>query len=380
MNLSPLDNWRAGLPRRDLVLLPFLSLLTILALLLGAEIGARGLYPVQSLDSCQYTDNFGAVRFRPNCESFHEMVDTGRVINNYNDCGYRSINSCAVTPGQLRVAVVGTSTSRGVFVPYSKTFAALASERLKALCGRPVDFQNLATEGDDFENVPRQALEALALKPDALVMTVSDFEFSHISLGKSDLENQAPISVSLKERSLDLLHSSRFLQVMRYYRYMDISLSIDNFINYSDASEFARTPLSRVWLDRIDAGEKVLDRVAETARSQGIPFIMVFVPRREVTALAMPTFARPELDPFQLSRLLADNVSRLGVTYTDVTADFAATGSPNKLFLISSSHPGAGGHSLIARSIEESLLRLPVFSSCRNTQATQADISESSNQ
>jgi hypothetical protein len=374
MSLSPIDRWLEGLPRRDLVLLPLLSAVAVCILLLCGEIGARLIWPENTDDNCEYSDKSNRVRFRPNCTSTYVTIDGGRASNTYNECGYRSPGSCSTElPGQLRVAVVGTSTSRGVFVEYPQTYPAQAVKLLDKLCGRPVDFQNLATEGEDFKHVPDQVEEALALKPDAIVETISDSDVGAALPNNPELNDEAKAPLSLKQRVLNQLHGSRFLDVVRYFRYKDQPLAIDSFLNQTKGlSDSLRSPLTPLWRDRVTATEKLLNSIAQTVHQAGIPFIAVFVPRREVAALAKSDQGRSGVDPFQLSRLIGSIASRAGIAYIDDTADYAAADDTDALFLIAGAHPAAAGHSIIAKTVVNALLRLPAFSSCGGARADAA--------
>ena len=113
------------LPNNDYVLLPLLSLLTICVTLLGLEFAARWCWPEIAVDSCEFHDDSKGFQFRPNCQSYVKNFEGPLVSNQYNECGFRTAEPCSSKlPNQLRVAVIGTSVSRGYLVPYTDNLGA----------------------------------------------------------------------------------------------------------------------------------------------------------------------------------------------------------------------------------------------------------------
>src|ERR1700728_1613113 len=70
------------LPRRDLVILPLLSILTIALLLVGSEVAARRFFP-ESLggDPCRVADATIGFKYRPNCTSRVKSAEGPWVVN-----------------------------------------------------------------------------------------------------------------------------------------------------------------------------------------------------------------------------------------------------------------------------------------------------------
>jgi hypothetical protein len=58
-----------GLPLRDLWLLPLVAVLTVIAMLAGAEAAARALWPEQLANACRMSDPVLGFRYRPHCAS-----------------------------------------------------------------------------------------------------------------------------------------------------------------------------------------------------------------------------------------------------------------------------------------------------------------------
>ena len=134
----------AWLPRGDLIRLPAIALATWLVISLAGEGLARLYYPEQQNDRCHIASMAGG-SFQPNCHSRIKMFESAWVDNDYNDCGYRSAHSCKNKPANaLRVAVMGTSVTRGLWLSYDHSLAGRMEHDLSAACSRPVDVQNVA--------------------------------------------------------------------------------------------------------------------------------------------------------------------------------------------------------------------------------------------
>ena len=169
------------LPRRDFLILPLLSIFTCLALIAGTETTARHFYFGNGSDSCRVVDANIGFSTRPGCTSLMKNAENSWETNQYNDCGYRSKESCGPKPlGTTRIALVGSSMSEGWFVAYDQIFATRAALELTRMLGRPVEVQNLSREQCfpicEFHRIP----EALALKPDILLLAVSASDFEKL--------------------------------------------------------------------------------------------------------------------------------------------------------------------------------------------------------
>ena len=128
------------LPRRDLLILPLLSISTLVLLFLGSELTARFFFPETGAKACEINDTNIGRRFRPNCTARMKSAEGPWVVNQYNDCGYRTTQSCRPkSPGTIRIALLGSSNSEGLFVAADKIFSEQAATQLTALCRRPVD-------------------------------------------------------------------------------------------------------------------------------------------------------------------------------------------------------------------------------------------------
>jgi hypothetical protein len=348
------------LPNNDYVLLPLLSLLTICVTLLGLEFAARWCWPEIAVDSCEFHDDSKGFQFRPNCQSYVKNFEGPLVSNQYNECGFRTAEPCSSKlPNQLRVAVIGTSVSRGYLVPYTETFAALATTRLTELCRRPVDFQNLATESVDLPKLPRQLEEALSLNPDAIVMAITAYDVQQVVSGRN-----AVARLTTRQWLARKLNVMRLFDVLKYYRNENLAVFLDNFLQLGATADYLRAPLAHVWAPQFRALDDLFERAEQLTRHDNVPFVLMFVPLLPQVLLAKPEFARPGADPYQLSQLVGTIARSHGLTYVDDTANFAAADDPGSLFYRVDGHPSGAGHAVIAGDVVASLLLQPAFAAC----------------
>lgn len=162
------------LQRRDYIVLPLLSLLTLVVMFAGAEVVTRIFWPEGGTDVCAVYDPMTGFREKPNCTALLKSPETPWVAHTFNNCGYRTVEPCGLKPpGTIRIAPLGSSIAEGYLVPYPDTFAVQAASLLTRLCHRPVEVQNLAAAGSEPIYVYHRMDEALALQPDAIIFAIN---------------------------------------------------------------------------------------------------------------------------------------------------------------------------------------------------------------
>ncbi|MGI4878047.1 MAG: hypothetical protein ACRYG4_11250 [Janthinobacterium lividum] len=358
------------------------------AIVTGAvlEGAARLAAPEQQRDTCAIAGSGG--RFRANCTSAPMKLAEGPwLTNTTNDCGLRTAEPCRVrAPGQLRVAVVGTSISRGHFVPYPDTWAARATMALARRCRRPVDFQNLSIprtmeNGRPVWRTMTDRLgEAVALRPDAIVTVMTAVDLSMYppgSSGAAAASAPAPAATpapaphpSLKARLVGLrqavLTGSRAILLMRVWLNRDAPHFADLYLQHGDDADFLRAPLTPAWNDRLDLASGVFARVGATAKAAHVPWFVLLMPIYGQAALA----AEPhhDGDPYLLGRSLGQRVEAAGGTFFDLTGDMARLHDLDRRYYLGDGHPNAAGSAVIAARVED-LIRTgaPAFAGCGTT-------------
>lgn len=352
------------MPKRDLWLLPLIFFGTLAFLLIGGEVTARLLYPQDdAAEPCELHTAEGA-RYQPFCTSRTKEWEGPWVTQHFNECGYRTAESCAPRPpGTLRVAVVGSSTARGALVNYGDSFAARASAFLSQRCGEVVDFQNLGTEPTDVNRIDSRMTEVMALHPAAIVMTVGPFDLFHL------MDPPPPPGVSgVKPDPIDLrwfvtrMRDSRLFLLMQWYLYRDPAFQIRGFLLNGDPADYVRRPLSPAWQQRVDDFGKLLGRMTTQVN---VPLLVVHVPQRAEAAMAKDPHDPPGIDPYILQQALRQTAAAHGAAFLDSTQDFARAPDFQSLFYLTDGHSREGGHAAIAETVETGLLALPAFAACR---------------
>lgn len=388
---AAISSWRPRLARRDIVLLPLIALVTIVIMGVGAEAIARWVFPEDQRDACQVSSKDGG-EFKPDCTSRVKLAEGPWVENSYNECGYRSASPCGAQPaGTMRVGVLGTSIARGEWVPYPQTFAGRVEHDLSALCGRPVDLQNVSiavsqsAEGYLWHLNARKAAEALKLKPLALVLVTSPFDLGEYQKIPPGLEGgtAAPAPAAgagggggggeaggLMGRLRTLFKtyvsgSSRMVLAAQHVFYEEPHRYVPMFLKHGDNIDYLRPPFTPAWRMRVRIADIVIRQVADEAKAAGVPLIVVYVPQRAQALLtAMPELGQGT-DPFALGQALRRITTEAGASFVDLTDQTRAIHDQSDLYYPVDSHPTSEGHALIASGLEQAMLKdVPAFAAC----------------
>ena len=358
-----------GLPRRDLWLLPLIALCTVLVLLVAAEVLARAAWPEQERDSCEVAGS-GGMRFQPNCRSRVKVAEGPWVEYRTNRCGYRTDADCGDKPaGSLRIAVIGSSISRGHWVSYRESFAGRLEEDLAQSCGRAVEVQNLAAsqaggkDGSTWHRMADRVGEALALRPDAIVTVLGPYDLEQYTAlpGALSVSTFAPAS-SWRGFAMAWLHAnvvdpSRAIRMAQHYFYLDLGRYIPLFLQHGDSADFLRPPFTPAWQLRLRIVDETIGRVADQAQAAHVPLVVAFMPSRAQAALAARQDMPPGLDPFALGRALAWIVGVHGAQFVDVTqAAREVPGVANGDYYPVDGHPNGQGHAMLADALETALV------------------------
>ena len=370
-----------GLPRRDLVLLPLISLVTLLLMLAGAEVTARIGWPQQKVNSCNVPDRTLGFRYKPNCSSTMKAVEGPWYTNHYNACGYRSATPCGPVPaGTRRIALIGTSLTEGYLVEYPDTIAGRLATDLGAMCGRPVDVQNLAAMGYAGRRLLSLRMdEALTLRPDAVLFVVLPYDIeSELEDDTGDNAGQAGgvaprdgvadgNQANLQQRLAMRLRESRAVTVAEHFLFQQGPTYLSLYLRYGDRADFLRPPFSAAWQERLRRFEMLIAELAQRSHRANVPFTLAFVPQQAQLMLMAGIDRKPGVDPTALPRALAAIASRHGVDFIDTSAALRAERRPGRLYYVVDGHPSGVGQPILALDIARHLTKSPssLFSDCR---------------
>src|ERR1700733_43552 len=374
------------LPRRGLVILPLLSILTIVFLLVGSEVAARRFFPESSGgDPCRVADAAIGFKYRPNWTSRVKSAEGPWVVNHYNECGYRTNESCGPKPpGSTRIAVIGSSVAQGSYVGYDEIWATRAARDLTRMCRRTVEVQNLGREVClpicQFHRID----EALTLTPDLAVLTVSPYDIERLvpseipgvskPLPQQPASTTAPQTLSPLKRAQTFVTESRAVTVAEHYLFQDPSTYVRIYLSYGDKADFLRTPFSPRWEERLEGFDLLLSKIADKFHAAHVPFVLVEMPSlAQVSVLALKS-PPPGVDPYALNQRLEEISSRHGVQFVNVLDSFRQTPGSNKLFYMVDGHLGGKGQALVSAPFVQRLTQgtTPALPGCSAAQPAQS--------
>jgi len=287
------------------------------------------------------------------------------VENSYNDCGYRSRESCGPKPtGTARIAVLGSSAAMGWLVPYEETFAVRSAKDLARIWNRPVEVQNLGREFCGTSCMFLREDEALALKPDLLIMVVDPYDVEHSSPSdfadrykslKSRGGDRTPVKLGMLKSWLKIVSRSESAIVVEHYLYQFPSVYTRQYLARGDTGNFLRTPFTDLWEQRFDVFDQLVGEMAQKAAAAHVPFAMIEIPSvAQAAALADPN-PPPHVDPYAFNRRLAQIASGHGLRFINVLDEFKRTPGSNTFFYVADGHVSAPGQALISRGLTSQL-------------------------
>jgi hypothetical protein len=376
------------MPRRDFWLIPLLVLATILVMTAASEVVTREVFTESGGESCGSDTTAGVPRMRPNCVSHRKAAEGPPVENTYNDCGYRTPQSCRLKPPDaLRVALAGTSTAEGFKVPYKETFAARLTEELGVACGRNVEFQNMGIAGSSPLDVYRRMDEALAMNADLVMLVFTAWDLKErIDPAKLAARDEpepvapptpAPPAARDDNRSIiarlsDLSVNSRALLAAQHYLFQDRATYVRMYMLHGDDAGYLRPPYTSSWEARLADFDLLFGGMARRAHERCVPMLLVLAPSSIQVALRPADMASYGADPFAIGRRMNEIAARHGASFVDTLADFARTPSPEQLFYPVDGHIDGAGSAVFANALRLFLTTndaMP-FATCRGERQT----------
>jgi hypothetical protein len=373
-------------PKRDYVLLPLLSLATILVLCGTTEALTRIFWVEYKLSPCLIEDPIEGNRFKPNCTARIKIAESPWTSYNYNECGYLSETSCGPKPaGSLRIVILGSSVSQALHVPYEQSFFARASGEIRRACGRTVDVQNLGVPGASPIYAYRRVPEALALKPDVILYVLAPFDLEHEidsrALAERDnakLTLAAPLArltLSPMKRLQNALIQERSVLVAQHFLFQNTNTFLKTYLLYGDKADFLREPLTAAWQRRFADLDVIVGGMANKAKAAGVPFVVMAVPSRAEAALLSSQKLPEHVDPFAFGQQVGMIASKHGAVYVDLMAPFSRVTNAESLYYVVDGHLTSEGQKLTAQSLSQKLLdgSIPVFSKCELNQTAREE-------
>lgn len=369
----------ATLPRRDLWLLPLISVLTVIVMLGAAEIGARVVWPEQGLNSCEVHGADHAATFRPNCTSTMKTAEGPWYTNQYNECGFRTPQSCGRPPdGTLRIALLGSSIAEGLWVRYPDTLGARLAYDLTRKCATPVDVQNLGGHAYTGDRLIGRMEEALAVRPNAVLLMVTPYDIQKVLDGQKMSDggiDDGRDGGELRRLSLTL-RESRAVVVASHFLFRNRSVAVNRAISYldryGDIADYLRPPFTPAWQERLRHFDVLIGKLSDRAHEAGAPLILAYVPPVVPVVLVASSTVPPGVDPFALVNGIRAVAEGHGAVFVDTSQDLSQRERPELLYYQVDAHLSGQGLPVVASIIADKLMSksLATFANCRSSQHT----------
>ena len=364
-------------PRRDVVLLPAICVATLVLMVGIPDLIAHYSFYGQMTDACLRPDPVLGHRAAPNCKTVYKPAEGPWTENDYNECGYRSRESCLAKPADtFRIALIGSSTSMGYLVPYDETFAVRSEKFLTEACGHPVQYQSMGGLGYQWGRVEARMDEALTRQPDLVIMTITPFDISQ-PLDLADADKPAPprsfIGAMVADARSAMQNSSLWTAVLHYRADLPTTF-LEFYLRDPQRSGSVQQPLSAFWQQQLGHTSTLVAHLAAKARADNVPFLLVFVPLRSQPYLVRYHAEFPNTDPLALDQAVGKIAAQNGVPYLDSTPSFAAADHLGSLFYNVEDHITGAGSALLAHVLSHYIIaaRYPGLQSCAPSRAASA--------
>ena len=386
----------AKLPHRDWILLPLLSLFTILFLAGFTESVARQIYPLQGHEMFDCikgnSSPVNGTQGVANAVCSGSVNDSPFTVYRLNGCGHRMGIECGAKPaGSFGIVMLGTSFVVGEGVPVEKSFPSLLPQELSRLTDRKVQVYN---EGM-FSEVPyvfAPYMDAiLAAKPDVIfwILTPHDIGEESATLsgdpipepgGKTvpQLIANAEVHASLEGcmhtilasrhaagalsnirkncLAMDIPHLASLI-LIKHLLYENQSLYVKSYLKNDEKAGFLKNQPSAGWQEALRRFEIDDEIVESQAKAGGAQIVAVLVPNRAQAAMISMGEWPSGFDPYKLDNELRAIITRHGGSYIEILPDFRALPNPEQYFFPVDAHPNAQGHAIIAGLLAKQLTR-----------------------
>jgi hypothetical protein len=370
----------AKLPRRDWILLPALSLLTMCLLAGSAELFGRRMYarlPYVGENCLVMNDPLDGARGTPNCVIWEKIPEGTPTEYRFNSSGYRNNADFGPKPaGIFRIVMVGTSVAAGFRVAQGQTVAGLLPAELSRRTGHKVEVYNEALPWRMPSSIARNFHEALASNPDMILWLVSPLDIAPPSwlMGGHEASSATPqagawglIKTAFDTESLNasiatIFSHTRTAILVKDFLYKSPSQYVQASLMGTDyKKEFLQSESSAEWNKELQEFDKSAASIEGQARKAGIPIVVVFVPDRTQAALIAMTGEWPKgLDPYKVGHEVRSIVVSHGGTYIDILPDFRTVPNPQLGYFALDGHPNAFGQAMIARFLTQKLAEVAI--------------------
>jgi len=166
--------------RRDWLLLPLLSILTLCLMIGFINLTAKFVFRGEQGFNCLIPGTaLTGSHALPNSVCRDKNLETGWTEYRFNSCGHRAGMECGPKPdGTYRIVMIGSSIAMGHLVEEDKTFATLVPQKLEQLTGKRIELYNEGLATVFPAQIPARFQDALVQNPDLVLWPVSPTDIS----------------------------------------------------------------------------------------------------------------------------------------------------------------------------------------------------------
>jgi len=278
------------------------------------------------------------------------------------------------------VSVIGASLSYGYGAPYNDIYTTVAANALTRQCGRHVEFQNLGIEDGTLLDVYRRTDDALAIKPDVLLLVAGEGEIGR-DISPSELAGRnGPPAVQESEeqsaapaRNLESMRHQLFIQlkqsraaiVLQHFMYQNPETYAKLYLTYGDKADFMRVPFSPRWEKRLSNFEVILNDQSRKAQAASVPMVMMIAPTEAQIAVAN-SHRSLGVDPEAFSQRVSQIATRHGVLAIDLLPSLTGHGDIGSLIYTADGHLTPNGEHVAGDLLQQRLISsgIPAFAGC----------------
>ena len=375
--IVPDGRWR--LPRRDLLLIPGLAVLTLVLLAGLMELVARGLFrqsQTSTMACLVVNDPATGVRGIPGTRCRQKAFESALIDYRFNDCA-------SAPAGTYRIVLIGSSVAYGMHVQQPDSFAARLAPLLARRTGYPVDVYDEAMQWGLPASMPLRGSAILAPRPDMILYTLTPFDIANARLllpfvgGVQEAVNlpglahpQAPAAAGTTGRRtllalpgrawarlIGMLGDTRSVFMLQHFLFLSQSQYLGHTLTQGSAVDYLRVPPSAALADGLAVFRDALTRVAARAYAAGVPLVVTLLPSRPQAIMLSNGAWQPGYDPDQLARLVRPIVEAAGGRYVDMTRGLRDRPDAGGLFFSVDEHLPPAGHAMFAALLADALMR-----------------------
>jgi hypothetical protein len=364
------------LARRDWILLPLISLLTVCLLAGSVEWIGRRMFPSSDTggENCMvFNDPSTGARGIPNCVCWEKIPEGQLTQYRFNGSGYRDNRELGPkTPGSYRIVMLGTSMAAGFRVAQDQSFAALLPEELSRRTGRRIELYNESLPWRSPHTIAVHFDDALAARPDMILWILTPIDIGMTSWVLPTHEDDGSLTFvakawhktraafakgSLAAATAEIFRHTRTATLLSDLLYKSRSQYVKSSLMSGDyEKDFLKAESSVEWQTQLKTFDNDAANMEERAKNAGITFVAVLLPDRTQAAMVSMMGEWPKgYDPFKLDNELRSIIVRHGGSYVDVLPDFVTIPNPHWGFFPIDGHPNAEGHATITRLLANAL-------------------------